>query len=244
MSTGWTIIGSVGTSLLASGGLVWLCREWISARLTKSIQHEYDIKLEDFKNRIHYEYELKLESSKTDFQTILNERQTRFKYWHDEKAKAIKELYEDACKLYFSLLSLHVFNRMHKDKDLEESQKNEWNEMRNTISTQKLNVANNWYLFRLFLNDEEDDAFNEFGKATNEWSKMLDKKYDQKEVLDKGEEYNDSIKDLLGNLRTVFREALCDATSDTSLNDGDRESMSSNIQQDSQKAPPGVNHEA
>lgn len=209
---------SSGLFSVLGGVFAWIFCHVIYAVITAKTQHKYDKELEEEKALIQHDCDIRLERYRLEFNQLLSERQTRFQYWYDEKAKAIKELYEDACKLYFSLLSLHVFNRMHKDKDLDDPQKKEWNEMRNTISNLKLNVANNWYRHRLFLNDEEDDAFNEFGKETNEWSKMLDERYDQKEVLDKGERYNDSIKDLLGNLRTIFRKAFYAATSDTSLN--------------------------
>jgi hypothetical protein len=47
---------SVLTSIAASGALaaflIWLSREWISARLKASIQHEYDQKLESLKSQL------------------------------------------------------------------------------------------------------------------------------------------------------------------------------------------------
>lgn len=47
---------SVLTSIAASGALagllIWLSREWISARLRSSIQHEYDQKLESLKSQL------------------------------------------------------------------------------------------------------------------------------------------------------------------------------------------------
>lgn len=160
MSTVWTIIGSVGTSLLASGGLVWLCREWISARLTKSIQHEYDIKLEDFKNRIHFEYELKLESNKKDLQRVLDEYQIRFKYWYDEKSKAEKILYSSLSEMYYSYVKF-----VHEDTVfLKYSNPSERvrlaQEMIDYLQGITEKCFSNWLKQRLYLDDEEDAIIN------------------------------------------------------------------------------------
>lgn len=73
-----TLLSSVGTSTVACGVLGWLCREWISARLRKSIQYEYDVKLEGFK---------------AGYQKVLDENRITFSWWHDEQAKALQEIY-------------------------------------------------------------------------------------------------------------------------------------------------------
>ena len=160
MNSIWTIIGSVGTSLIASGGLVWLCREWISARLTKSIQHEYDIKLEDFKNRIHFEYELKLESNKKDLQRVLDEYQIRFKYWYDEKSKAEKILYSSLSEMYYSYVKF-----VHEDTVfLKYSNPSERvrlaQEMIDYLQGIMEKCFSNWLKQRLYLDDEEDAIIN------------------------------------------------------------------------------------
>lgn len=43
--------GVTMTSLFAAA--LWLCREWISARLGRSIQHKFDTKLEELKAKLH-----------------------------------------------------------------------------------------------------------------------------------------------------------------------------------------------
>lgn len=79
MSNLWSIFGvSVTGSVLLSGILVWLCREWISARLRKSIQHEYDVKLEGFK---------------AGYQKVLDENRIAFSLWHEKQAEALQEIY-------------------------------------------------------------------------------------------------------------------------------------------------------
>lgn len=55
-----TIITSVTASGILSAILIWLSREWISARLKTSIQHEYDEKLERYKAQLKAESEVAL----------------------------------------------------------------------------------------------------------------------------------------------------------------------------------------
>ena len=79
MNNFWSTLSiSVTGSVLLSGILVWLCREWISARLRKSIQHEYDVKLEGFK---------------AGYQKVLDENRIAFSWWHEKQAEALQEIY-------------------------------------------------------------------------------------------------------------------------------------------------------
>lgn len=54
------LISNIITSSAVSGLLIWLSREWISARIKASIQHEYDQKLEAHKARLKAENEISL----------------------------------------------------------------------------------------------------------------------------------------------------------------------------------------
>ena len=54
------LISNIITSSAVSGLLIWLSREWISARIKGSIQHEYDQKLEAHKARLKAENEFSL----------------------------------------------------------------------------------------------------------------------------------------------------------------------------------------
>ena len=55
-----SIIASVTASSALAGIVIWLSREWISARLKTSIQHEYDQKLEAHKAHLKAENEVAL----------------------------------------------------------------------------------------------------------------------------------------------------------------------------------------
>jgi hypothetical protein len=55
-----TIIASLIASGTLTGALIWLTREWISARLKSSIQHEYNQKLETYKAQLQAQNEIAL----------------------------------------------------------------------------------------------------------------------------------------------------------------------------------------
>ena len=83
-----TVLSSVIVSAIGCSALGWLCREWISARLRKSIQHEYDVKLEGFK---------------AGYQKVLDENRIAFSWWHEAQAKAIQETYSNIAELSFCI---------------------------------------------------------------------------------------------------------------------------------------------
>ncbi len=59
------VITDIAVSVVSSGLLVLLVKEWLSARLKASIQHEYDKKLEAFKTQVKTEEELAILEIKT-----------------------------------------------------------------------------------------------------------------------------------------------------------------------------------
>jgi len=56
----FTLISSTMLSTLLASGLIWLTREWMSARIKGSIQHEYDQKLESHKAKLNSENKIAL----------------------------------------------------------------------------------------------------------------------------------------------------------------------------------------
>ena len=75
-----TIITSILTSSAFWGLLIW--------RIKKSIQHEYDVKLEGFK---------------AGYQKVLDENRIAFSWWHEAQAKAIQETYSNIAELSFCI---------------------------------------------------------------------------------------------------------------------------------------------
>jgi hypothetical protein len=60
-----SILSAAAVSSVFVGILIWLTREWISARLKGSIQHEYDQKLEAYKAQLKAENEVAILDLKT-----------------------------------------------------------------------------------------------------------------------------------------------------------------------------------
>ena len=75
-----TVIISFLTSSAFWGLLIWCIK--------KSIQHEYDVKLEGFK---------------AGYQKVLDENRIAFSWWHEAQAKAIQETYSNIAELSFCI---------------------------------------------------------------------------------------------------------------------------------------------
>ena len=138
-----TVITSILTSSTFWGLLIW--------RIKKSIQHEYDVKLEGFK---------------AGYQKFLAENEIRFSWWHEEKAKAIKEIYSDLSELAFCLQYLQTLETDPR------WQINGKEQVRSNLITRfALNIehsAEKWLKLRLFLGDMEDQKVSEFRIKTDQ----------------------------------------------------------------------------
>ena len=75
-----TVITSILTPSAFWGLLIW--------RIKKSIQYEYDVKLEGFK---------------AGYQKVLDENRIAFSWWHEAQAKAIQETYSNIAELSFCI---------------------------------------------------------------------------------------------------------------------------------------------
>ena len=195
MNNFWSTLSiSVTGSVLLSGILVWLCREWISARLRKSIQHEYDVKLEGFK---------------AGYQKFLAENEIRFSWWHEEKAKAIKEIYNDLAELSFCLQYLQTLETdphwQINGKELVRA---------NLITRFSLNIehsAEKWLKLRLFLEDMEDQQVLTFRIKTDQLFTLYAHAImnNTSGVLETdGEKILKNINDIMESLRHRFQDIL------------------------------------
>ena len=109
MNNFWSTFGiSVTGSVLFSGILVWLCQEWISARLKKSIQHEYDVKLEGFK---------------AGYQKVLDENRIAFSWWHEKQAEALQEIYAMLVECQEKYINYFEIENTNADKLSSEAKK-------------------------------------------------------------------------------------------------------------------------
>ena len=100
------IIQSFVLPVLTSGGVIWLCREWISARLKASIQHEYDQKLETHKASLKSQNEASLLELKNEIdQTFTLYRAAQISFTEGQKA-AIERKLDSLDKLWNEILRL------------------------------------------------------------------------------------------------------------------------------------------
>ena len=190
---GWqTILSSVGLSAIACSILVWICREWISARLQKSIQHEYDVKLEEFK---------------AGYQKILSENETRFSWWHEEKAKAIKAVYGDLADITFCLQYLQTLETdpRWQIEGMEIVRKN----LITRFTVHIENSAERWLRLRLFLDDEEDGGVSGFRVRTDKFFTAYAYSLVKKEEFGKeGLQILAELNDIMECLRHCFQDVL------------------------------------
>ena len=110
------IIQSFVLPVLTSGGVIWLSREWISARLKTSIQHEYDQKLETHKARLKSQNDASLFELKQGIDqrfTLYKAAQTSFaevqKATIERKLDAIEKLWKEKLTFDKSLPSTLKF---------------------------------------------------------------------------------------------------------------------------------------
>lgn len=103
-----TIVSSVGVSTVVCAFVGWLLREWISARLKKSIQHEYDVKLEGFK---------------AGYQKVLDENRIAFSWWHEKQAEALQEIYAMLVECQEKYINYFEIENTNADKLSSEAKK-------------------------------------------------------------------------------------------------------------------------
>jgi hypothetical protein len=83
----WT---SLGGGAVASAVVAFLAREWISTRIRKAIEHEYQVKEMKLKGQLDGE----LEGLRAGYKKVLDENQIRFSRLYAEQADAIKTVYQ------------------------------------------------------------------------------------------------------------------------------------------------------
>ena len=198
MKSDWkTIFMAWGGAAVLPLVLGYLFREWISVRLKKSIQHEYDTKLEGFK---------------AGYQKILDENQIRFSRFYSEQADTIKELYIRLSKLKIELSNLTTaFKTVSEDE--KEQYENEKKLHQKVIDT--YNPCSEYFLnHKIFLSEQlcskialfietARDSYIEYhvaGYEINKHSSEL-KREARKKVCE-------DLEEILTELQTMFRVIL------------------------------------
>lgn len=76
-----------------SAAIVWLLRSWISERLRYSIENEYKIKLEAYKNELSINSNKEIENLKTRLSILASEHAVRYAKLQEKRAEVITETY-------------------------------------------------------------------------------------------------------------------------------------------------------
>ena len=145
METWKTILSSLGVSAVVTAAFVFLLREWISARLRKSIEHEYKTK----QIELRAELDGRLEGLKAGYQQVLDENQIRFSHLHAEQADAIKTLYQFLVRMDDKLREL-TSPLQHVPQD-EEAKKKFFARQREEAGEAFNNCMSNFQENRIFL---------------------------------------------------------------------------------------------
>lgn len=85
-------IESIVTALLTSSGVVWITRTWISERLKRSIQNEYDHKLEAHKATLKAAGDVAIEQLRSQLHIEASRRQIEYTRIHEKRLEIISEL--------------------------------------------------------------------------------------------------------------------------------------------------------
>jgi len=111
----WQIIGSsMSVSVVVTGALAVVFREYISTRIRKGIEHEYSVK----EAKLKAELDGTLVGVKAGYQKVLDENQIRFSRLHAEQAEASKTLYQLIHQTYSKMGGLvSVLQNVPSDPD-------------------------------------------------------------------------------------------------------------------------------
>lgn len=141
----------------------------------------------------------------------LAEHQTRFKYWHEEKSKAIKEFYYSAVLLYQEMREFRVIGQSFAFRFTDRIQK-ELNERIDRIFEFHNTATRNWICLRLFLKEEEltiadsyfskeNSLFNSLANQINHRNYTLNEKKIDKDLI----ELSNIVEDLREDLQAILK---------------------------------------
>lgn len=182
------ILSSIGASVVCSTAVIWLLKTWIFARLTKSIQHEYDKKLENVK---------------TACQKFLDENRISFSWWHEEQAKAIKETYIAIAELCIAVRSR--INCVEKDVQNCSCHK--------TVIEKHKHAKNIWECNKIFIDERLHSQIDEILSITLEIkTNAFQAKHScgqkKQESLEYCRKNRDKIDSILSELRKELRTIM------------------------------------
>ena len=155
-------------------------------------------------------YNKKLEQHKEQVQKKIDEHQIQFKYWHEEKSKAIKEFYYSAVLLYQEMKDYHIISKRFAT-NMTVGIQSDLEERMNRILQSNNASYRNWTCLRLFLKNEELLVSDSFFSKGHSIFKSLSSQYKQKDYTidsQKIERELDEILTLIEELRKKLQDIL------------------------------------
>ena len=199
------------TTLLNSPVIASIIEALLVCFVISRLQHKRNKELEEEKALIQHDCDIRLERYRLEFNQLLSEHQTQFKYWYDEKAKAIKGLYFSIQELFYSLTEfLFTFNEFKKhglDQEREAILKAKYSLFESAHD--KAHIE--WLKNKLFLDEKEDVVidcfFNGCAQFVQNYINYLNN-HEEDAFVEKGFNVLEKTKTVLPRLRKAFREAL------------------------------------
>ena len=138
----------------------------------------------------------------------LTEHQVQFKSWHEEKAKAIKILFNDFVNMYSVLLKLMI---CAQDYDGSDSAIIERSKLLQEYASSLEQGNTDWMRLTLYLDDKSNQDISSFIKKQRVFSDLYVlcvRNNNMDDVIKNGDNILSEITVKLGELRKQFRETL------------------------------------
>lgn len=201
MSEFWTtVLSTAGASAIISGV--------ITSVASILLQHRYDEKIESFK---------------ADLSKMLNEDQTRFNLWYQEKAEAIKILYKDFSETYYLLQHLvSVETDSSWQQDAVDKKKEEDETLKQLAICAKTSFRK-WLHLRLYLDDNDNSKIRAYFSFEVRFVDSCKKRLSVSDIeyfIRNKDEICLSLSSIMDELRMQFRETLIGQSDIVSIDQG------------------------
>ena len=200
-------------SVIASGIIVFLLRNWISTRIRDSIKHEYDCKLELIRAETKLSNDLELEKVKHQFKLKLTEIEIKTNWLQKRMATEIETIYKllwDFRKKVSAYVSISQGEEYKDPKRVHEILAAYW-EFFNEFNLKRIYIPKNTVI-------EIEEFITKLRKISVEFNKKVVREQDTKKEVDNWDEIDTYVNkeaiNLFELLEDNFRNLLGHYSSD------------------------------
>ncbi len=154
-------------------------------------------------------YNKKLEEHKAEVQKKIDEHQTRFNWWYQEKAKAVKEFYYSTVILCREMRDFHVV--IQNAKNNSSATVEDFKKRADRIIQLNISSYRDWKCLQLFLEDKYLEIADPFFLKSGSIFEFFFNQMTQKDFTPNKEKINEEIKKMsiiVEELRKQMREIL------------------------------------